>query len=95
MFTSGYSSDYGSPTAMTEYVADQLGLPSKLDRPRLYRNSRDGRFTDITRAAGLYHVFLCMGANFGDLDNDGFLDFYLGTGAPSFGPSGCGLPRGQ
>ena len=21
-----------------------------------------------------------MGANFGDLDNDGFLDFYLGTG---------------
>ena len=25
-----------------------------------------------------------MGANFGDLDNDGFLDVYLGTGAPSF-----------
>ena len=25
-----------------------------------------------------------MGANFGDLDNDGFLDFYLGTGAPSY-----------
>jgi hypothetical protein len=25
-----------------------------------------------------------MGANFGDLDNDGFLDMYLGTGAPSF-----------
>jgi len=25
-----------------------------------------------------------MGANFGDLDNDGFLDFYLGTGAPTY-----------
>jgi hypothetical protein len=25
-----------------------------------------------------------MGHNFGDLDNDGFLDFYLGTGDPDF-----------
>ena len=25
-----------------------------------------------------------MGANFEDFDNDGFLDFYLGTGAPPF-----------
>ena len=25
-----------------------------------------------------------MGLNFGDLDNDGFLDFYLGSGNPSF-----------
>ena len=27
---------------------------------------------------------LAMGSNFGDLDNDGFLDMYLGTGTPSF-----------
>ena len=26
-----------------------------------------------------------MGANFGDIDNDGFLDIYLGTGSPSLG----------
>jgi hypothetical protein len=29
-------------------------------------------------------VFAAMGSNFGDFDNDGFLDFYLGTGAPDF-----------
>ena len=84
IFTCGYSPDYGTPAAMHEYLADKLGLPSTMDRPRLYRNKRDGTFADETRAAGLYHVFLTMGANFGDLDNDGFLDFYLGTGAPSF-----------
>ena len=27
-------------------------------------------------------LLLTMGANFGDLDNDGWLDFYLGTGDP-------------
>ena len=30
-------------------------------------------------------VFATMGSNFGDFDNDGFLDFYLGTGDPDLG----------
>ncbi len=33
--------------------------------------------------AGLDLVFASMGSNFGDFDNDGFLDMYLGTGEPS------------
>ncbi|HKX61835.1 MAG TPA: CRTAC1 family protein, partial [Verrucomicrobiae bacterium] len=28
---------------------------------------------------------LTMGANFGDIDTDGYLDFYAGTGSPYFG----------
>ena len=36
----------------------------------------------MTAAAGLDDVLLAMGANYGDLDNDGWLDVYVGTGLP-------------
>src|SRR6185295_9260934 len=36
-----------------------------------------------TKEAGLDKVYSPMGSNFGDLDNDGYLDFYLGTGDPN------------
>ena len=36
----------------------------------------------MTKAVGLDKATLAMGCNFGDLNNDGFLDFYLGTGNP-------------
>jgi len=65
-----------------DVCADYLGLPNNAERPRLYHNNQDGTFTDVTHQTGLYHVLLGMGANFGDLDNDGFLDFYVGTGNP-------------
>ena len=50
----------------------------------LYRNRGDGTFEDVTQKVGLDKVFMVMGANFGDVDNDGFLDFYLGAGQPSY-----------
>jgi hypothetical protein len=34
---------------------------------------------------GLDKSLMPMGANFGDVDNDGWLDTYLGTGAPEWG----------
>jgi hypothetical protein len=69
---------------LTELVADKLGMPSKAETFRLYRNHR-GTFTNVTREANLNDAVLTMSANFGDLDNDGFLDFYTGTGLPSYG----------
>jgi hypothetical protein len=59
-----------------------LGAKRPGGTPRLYRNRRNGTFEDVTIAAKLDRVLLAMGANYGDLDNDGFLDIYLGTGAP-------------
>ena len=58
-------------------------LPMPVESSRLYRNNHDGTFTDVTRAAGLADkVIFAMGSAFGDLDNDGWLDFYAGTGNP-------------
>jgi hypothetical protein len=69
--------------SVTEVARRYLGLPAQAETMRLYRNVGQ-RFEDVTRPAGLDKVVPAMGANFGDLDNDGFLDFYLGTGAPSY-----------
>ena len=73
----------GSRATLAEIILSQLGRPTGGERPRLYHNE-GGRFTDVTREAGLDRVWLPMGSNFGDIDNDGFLDFYLGTGSPPY-----------
>ncbi len=68
-----------------DVAADYLGLPTTAERSRLFHNNHDGTFADVTREAGLYRVLVGMGSNFGDLDNDGFLDFYIGDGEPNLG----------
>jgi len=81
IFVSGYNLDR-SGQAAGDAAADYLGLPRRAERPRLYRNNGDGTFTDRAVEAGLDIGPYTMGCNFGDVDNDGFLDFYLGTGEP-------------
>jgi tetratricopeptide (TPR) repeat protein len=52
------------------------------DSTRLFRNRRDGTFQDVTAEAGLGYPMGVMGAGVADLDNDGHVDFYFGTGDP-------------
>ena len=78
IFVSSYNTDISS------VAADYFGVTQNYETMKLYLNDGAGGFTDMTDAVGLDHVRMAMGANFGDLDNDGFLDFYLGTGAPGF-----------
>jgi hypothetical protein len=59
-----------------------LGTSRPEGTPRLYRNNGNGTFRDVSAETRVDRVLLAMGANFGDLDNDGFPDFYVGTGAP-------------
>jgi HEAT repeat protein len=44
---------------------------------RLYRNTRDGRFEDVTKKAGLSYQSRGMGCAAGDLDNDGNVDLLI------------------
>ena len=58
--------------------------PANTSMMYLYRNNRDGTFTNVAKEMGLDKPVFAMGANFGDIDNDGWLDMYLGTGNPDF-----------
>ena len=75
----------GSYSASTaDLLADSRGEAHGAAAPYLFRNRGDGGFENVARAAGLDHPYLPMGANFCDIDNDGFPDIYLATGEPSY-----------
>lgn len=44
---------------------------------RLYRNNRDGTFTDVTEKAGLLKTGWASGVTVGDYNNDGFEDIFI------------------
>ena len=46
-------------------------------RNALYRNNRDGTFTDVTEKAGVPGGTFGMGAAVGDYDNDGYPDLFV------------------
>ncbi|RMH17580.1 MAG: hypothetical protein D6696_15475 [Acidobacteria bacterium] len=82
-----FVADYGA--SLETVIASYFGGLAAGGHPRLYRNDGPGaggdvRFTDVSAAWGLDRPLLPMGANFGDLDGDGWLDVYLGTGLPDF-----------
>jgi hypothetical protein len=67
--------------AAAEAMGQSVGNSGKLF---LYRNKHDGTFEDVSASMGLNRVVFAMGSNFGDIDNDGYLDMYFGTGNPLY-----------
>jgi enediyne biosynthesis protein E4 len=51
--------------------------PGQAPSNRLYRNDRDGTFTDVTARAGLTRTGWASSVCAGDYDNDGRLDLYI------------------
>ena len=79
LFVAGYSLK-----SAAEVGAFEMGRKVTAEQPRLYRNMHNGTFRDVTSEVHLDRAILAMGANFGDLDNDGWLDIYLGTGDSTY-----------
>ncbi|MEZ5009070.1 MAG: CRTAC1 family protein [Chitinophagales bacterium] len=77
IFVSGYAYE------QTGLASEYLGLDPK-NPPHLYLNNQDGTFKEVAKEFGLDRSFYTMGINFGDINNDGYIDLYLGTGMPSY-----------
>ncbi len=81
IFVSGYSNPESSPaTLMMNYTREDQNK----NRPSLFKNQGSGRFMDVSKRMGINEPATTMGCNIGDLNNDGFLDFYLATGNPNY-----------
>ena len=78
LFIVGFTSDM--ETALQSRIEGRAVAEGS--RLALYRNDRNGAFTDVTEQAGLSWNLGAMAATFGDYDNDGWLDLFLGVGAP-------------
>jgi hypothetical protein len=73
--------DYDNDGWMDIYLVNSgkadFYTPAKPLRNALYRNNRDGTFTDVTEKAGVAGGGYGMGVAVGDYDGDGFPDLYV------------------
>ncbi len=78
--------DYTFTTSLAYYAAaEKMNVAAGSDdKILLYHNNHDGTFTNVAPELGLNKVSFAMGSNFGDVNNDGYLDIYLGTGNPNY-----------
>ena len=79
IFVASYS---GNIEQLAAYKSNE---PAEFEKLCLYQNNGKGGFVEIAGKVGLDDPVLPMGSNFGDINNDGYLDFYLGTGDPGYG----------
>jgi len=81
LFVSAFSNDK-SPAIM--WMQDHVGKTDKTFLPKLYHNKGNMVFEDVSDQMGLNEVAYTMGCSFGDINVDGFLDYYLATGNPLY-----------
>ncbi len=81
LFVSGFSND-ASPGII--WMQDHLLKNNSEYLPKLYHNKGNLQFEEVGSTSGINEVAFTMGCNFGDINTDGYLDFYLATGNPLY-----------
>ncbi|MEM1120960.1 MAG: CRTAC1 family protein, partial [Bacteroidota bacterium] len=79
LYVSGYYTR-NAENIVNSVAKDFLGLSTKRAHPILYRNLKGKGFEDVTAKVGLNTELYTMGFNVGDLNGDGYIDLFLGTG---------------
>jgi len=81
IFVSSFSNE---ATPATFWMESHLGTANPAMFPKLYSNQGNMQYKEVGKQMGLTEVAFTMGCNFGDINSDGFLDFYLATGNPLY-----------
>ena len=79
LYVGGYNID-DKVKMISETAKDFLGDTTNFSHPKLYKNINGEQFLDVTEEYQLNKELYAMGGNFADVNNDGYLDLYLGTG---------------
>ncbi len=68
-----------SPRSLVLFLIFSIGVWSSRSYRSFYKNNGDGPFTDVTDGVGLGAINNNRAAGWGDFDNDGYLDLYVGS----------------
>ncbi|MEM9942622.1 MAG: CRTAC1 family protein [Planctomycetota bacterium] len=82
LFIACYDPEFESE-AGGEFSKWVQGKTFRSDKSGLYLNQKGEGFKKVASEYGLDAPLFAMGSNFGDYNNDGFLDCYIGTGTPN------------
>ncbi|MEO6038678.1 MAG: CRTAC1 family protein [Saprospiraceae bacterium] len=78
--------NYDFDRPLSYYAAKEALHPSndRTGKISIYHNNQDGTYKNVSAQMHLNQTVFAMGSNFGDIDNDGWLDLYLATGNPAY-----------